>query len=138
VNGYLLDTNLISELRKGPRAHPAVQRWADAHAREHLCISVLTLGEIRLGIERIRLRDPAQADALDRWRQGLVALFGERILRVDRSVAEAWGGIGVEQPLPPIDGLIAATALVHGLAVVTRNARDFERAGVAMVNPWAD
>ena len=134
---YLLDTNVISELRKGPRASPAVLRWFAAVADEDLRLSVVVVGELRQGVERVRRRDPTSARRLDTWIKKLVADFEERILVVDQATAELWGKLNVPDPLPAIDGLLAATALIHELALVTRNGRDVARTGVRLVNPFA-
>jgi predicted nucleic acid-binding protein len=135
---YLLDTNVLSELRKRQPA-AGVTRWIAATPPWQLHVSVLTLGEIERGIARIRGRgDHEQAVALEGWLRDLVPGFADRILPVTLSVASAWGGQQHEQPLPVIDGLIAATAKVNGLTVVTRNAKDFERSGVQVLNPFGD
>ena len=102
-----------------------------------ILISALTVGEIRRGIESIRRRDSAGAQRLDRWFRRLVNQHQDRILAVDLSVAHEWGRISVPDPLPVIDGLLAATAKVHGLTLATRNMKDVARAGVAPVNPFA-
>lgn len=99
-------------------------------------MSVLVVGEVRLGIENIRERDQISARALDRWIQGVVRDFGDRILPVDLDVAEAWGMLGAGDPLPPVDALVAATAKVHGLTVATRNKKHFDRTGASWVNPF--
>ena len=89
-----------------------------------------------MGIENIRERDQISARALDRWIQGVVRDFGDRILPVDLEVAEAWGMLGAKDPLPPVDALLGATARVHGLTVVSRNNKHFERTGAPWVNPF--
>jgi toxin FitB len=134
---YLLDTNVLSELRKGPRADPGVVRWLDSVDDSALFLSVLVLGEIRQGIERVRRRDKRSARALEQWLRSLVESYADRVLAVDATVAERWGELNVPDPLPVVDGLIAATARVHGLTVVTRNSDDFKRAGVEVLNPFA-
>jgi toxin FitB len=132
---YLLDTNVVSELRK---ANPDsnVLAWHARHASADVFISVLVVGEIRRGIERIRPRDPQQAEALDRWLSGLVGTYRDRVLPVTADVADEWGRLAVSQPPPAIDGLMAATARVHGLTLVTRNVADVARTGVRVVNPF--
>lgn len=97
---------------------------------------MLVLGEIRQGIERLRPRDTAQVTALERWLTSLEDGFADRILDVDEAVAHAWGRLSAADPVPPIDGLIAATALVHGLVVVTRDTKPFETVGVPWLDPW--
>ncbi len=133
---YLLDTNVISELRKGRRAKPAVVRWFAEVVDEDLRLSVLVVGELRQGAERVRRRDPVSARRLDRWIKLLVEQFDDRILVVDRPTAELWGKLNVPDPLPAIDGLLAATALTHDLTLVTRNGADVARTGVQIVNPF--
>jgi toxin FitB len=134
---FLVDTNVISELRKGDRADAAVKSWFDGVADEEIFISVLTVGEIRQGIERIRRRDAATATALDSWLGRVVETHRDRLIPVDRLVAEEWGRMNAPDPLPVIDGLLAATAKVLGLTVATRNVGDFARASVDFVDPFA-
>ena len=134
---YLLDTNVISELRKRERGHAGVVRWAASVDPQDLHTSVLVIGEIRRGIELKRRADAAQATALTLWLDKLRAGLGARILPVDERIAEAWGRLGIPNPLPVIDGLIAATAIVHGLIVVTRNVADLARSGVTVLDPFA-
>ena len=133
---YLFDTNVISEIRKGARCDENVRSWFSAIPDEDIFLSVLTVGEILRGIERIRRRDLRAAAALERWLEGRVRFQQERILPVDREVAERWGRFGVPDPVPVLDGLIAATASVHGLTVATRNVADIARTGVPCVNPF--
>jgi predicted nucleic acid-binding protein len=133
---YLLDTNVISELRKGQRCDPNVRAWFSPISEDELFVSVLTIGEIRKGIESMRLRDQATARVLDRWLRQLVLSYRDRILLIDQEVAERWGEMNVPDPLPVMDGLIAATARVHELTVATRNVKDMVRAGVPFVNPF--
>lgn len=133
---FLLDTNVISELRKGPRSNEGVFRWFSSLSDDDIFLSVLVIGEIRRGIERIRRRDSKSARSLEGWLKKLVSAYGDRILPIDRDVAEEWGRAGTGGPVPVVDGLIAATAKVHGLTLATRNIRDVARTGVAAVNPW--
>jgi predicted nucleic acid-binding protein len=135
--GFLLDTNVLSEMRK-PSGNANVLRWAAQHHTNDLFLSALVIGEIRRGIEGIRLRDPTQARALDAWRDRVVATFGRRILPVTRRIAELWGRLSVPDRLSDIDGLIAATAVVHGHILVTRNTRDVARTGVMLLNPFEE
>jgi toxin FitB len=135
---YLLDTNILSETRKRQPA-VGVTNWIGATPSEWLHVSVLTLGEIEQGISRIRGRgDNEQAADLARWLREVELGFADRILPITLPVATAWGRQQHAQPLPVIDGLIAATAKVHSLTVVTRNAKDFERTGVQVLNPFGD
>ena len=134
---YLLDTNVISELRKGDRAAPTVTAWFADLADEEIFLSVLTIGEIRRGIESVRRRDPDSAAALDRWLALLSEAHGDRILPVDRAIAEEWGRMNVPDPLPVVDGLLAATARLLGLTLVTRNVADVEATGVEVLDPFA-
>ncbi len=133
---FLLDTNVVSELRKGPRADRKVAAWFAGLESGELFLSVLVVGEIRRGIERIRRRDPKSAQSLDRWLAGLAEGFEDRILPVDRRVAEEWGRMNVPDPLPVLDALMAATAKVHGLVLATRNVKDVASTGVKIVNPF--
>lgn len=133
---WLLDTNILAELRKGERGSPAVRRWFRVHAEEEHFTSVLVIGEIRRGIELKRRRDPDSAAHLEAWLGRLELDFASRILPVDLVVAQRWGRLSVPDPLPAVDGLIAATALVHDLTVVSRNVRDLARTGVAVVDPF--
>jgi len=133
---YLLDTSVVAELRKGSRANPHLRAWFAALAPDAIVLSVLTIGEVRRGIERVRRRDPAAAKALDRWLRRLLVDHGDRIVGIDRQVAEEWGRLNVPDPLPVIDGLLAATATVHGLVLATRNVGDVARSGAEVVNPF--
>jgi predicted nucleic acid-binding protein len=133
---WLVDTNIISEIRKGPRCHPGVTAWWAAVEDRDLFLSVLTLGEIRRGIEGIRQRDPAKAATLERWLRDVSEAFGARIIGVDPAVAEAWGRMSVARSVPVIDALLAATAQVHDLVLVTRNTADVSGLGVRTLNPF--
>jgi toxin FitB len=133
---YLLDTNVLSETRKRQPA-ASVAGWIAATPADRLHVSVLTLGEIEQGITRIRRRgDQGQASALEHWLRDLEAGFEDRVLPITLPVAVAWGRQQHVRPLPVIDGLIAATARVHGMTVVTRNVKDFAMAGVDLLNPF--
>lgn len=133
---YLLDTNVISELRKGERADQGVKAWFTKLDEEEIFLSVLTVGEIRRGIESIRRRDLDAATALDSWLARVVEAHRDRIIGLDRAIAEEWGRLNVPDPLPVVDGLLAATAKVTGLTLVTRNIVDVESTGVAVLNPF--
>jgi toxin FitB len=135
---YLLDTNVLSETRKHQPA-AGVGSWIAETSPTHLHVSVLTLGEIGKGIAKVLNRgDRRQAAALERWLAGIETGFEDRVLPVTLPVAKAWGRQQLVHPLPVIDGLIAATARVHGMTVVTRNVKDFELAGVPVLNPFAE
>jgi hypothetical protein len=133
---YLVDTNVISELRKGQRAHAAVTAWMAQVDDDELYLSVLVVGEIRKGIERVRRRDLAQADALDTWLRRITDGYADRVLPITSAIAETWGRLNAPDPLPVVDSLLAATAHVHGLTVVTRNVADMSRTGVAVMDPF--
>lgn len=133
---YLLDTNVISELRKGERADANVAAWFADLADDEIFLSVLTIGEIRRGIESVRRRDPDSAAALDRWLNLLSEAHGDRVVPIDRAITEEWGRMNVPDPLPVIDGLLAATARVLGLTLVTRNVADVQGAGIELLDPF--
>ena len=137
MSGYLLDTNILSELRKENRCDAGVRQWFEEAASEDLFISVLVLGEIRQGIERIRQRDQAQAQALEKWLGWVSTEFAERMLPVDEKIADQWGRLGLRQPVPVLDSFLAATAITHGLAVVSRDEDGFRNTGVRVVNPFS-
>ncbi|HWB31102.1 MAG TPA: type II toxin-antitoxin system VapC family toxin [Vicinamibacterales bacterium] len=132
----LLDTNILSEIRK-PRPNAAVLAWFDAQEADDLYVSVLTLGEIREGVDRLAARDEARARTLRRWLADLSVLYADRILPVDLAVAEDWGRLraSAARTLPVIDAFLAATARVHGLTLVTRNEKDFRGIDVPVFNP---
>jgi predicted nucleic acid-binding protein len=135
---YLLDTNVLSETRRQRQA-PGVAEWIAQTPPDQLHVSVLTIGEIVQGIARVRARgDCKQAAALERWQRELETAFGKRVVPVTLRVAAEWGRQQPGQPVLVIDALIAATARVHGWTVVTRNAKDFDRAGVQVLNPFAN
>ncbi len=133
----LMDTNIISEIRKGRRCDAAVAEWYAGVAEGELYLSVLVLGEIRKGAELARRRrDYAQADALESWLQTVAERFAERILPVDAATALTWGRLTALRPLPVIDGLLAATALTQNMILATRNLADFQGLGVQLLNPF--
>ncbi len=133
---YLLDTNVISELRR-PTPNSGVASWFKEATGEDLFLSVLVVGEIRQGIERLRVRDPEQARSYEQWLDSLQRDFRDRLLPVSVAVGDAWGRLNAPAPLPVVDSLLAATALVHGLIFVTRDTSKLEGAGVPLLNPWA-
>lgn len=134
--GYLIDTNVLSELRKRDRCDPRVSAWQASVSADELFISVLSLGDIRRGIELIRRRDPASARALDKWLIGLETHYAEHVLPISAAIADRWGRLSPEQPLPVTDGLLAATGIEHKLTIVTRNTDDFQRSGASTLNPF--
>jgi len=133
---YLLDSNVVSELRKRERADPHVREWFTGVTDAELFLSVLTLGELRRGIESIRRRDRPRALALERWFHTLATHYETRLLPVDQKVADEWGRMNAVSTVPAIDGLLAATARVHGLTVVTRSTRDIQRTGAPCLDPF--
>jgi hypothetical protein len=135
--GYLIDTNILSELQKGSRCDASVQRWYAATDGDELFLSVLVIGEIRLGIGRLRRRDAVQSVRLEQKLLAEETLMAGRILPVTQAIAERWGRLNAPDPLPVIDGLLAATALEQDLTLVTRNVRDVERSGVRLLNPFS-
>lgn len=134
---FLLDTDVVSELRKRGRIDEGVEQWFSDVDDAEVFLSVLTVGEIRRGIDSVQRRDRTRALTLNRWLHGLVAQFESRLLPVDRAVAEEWGRMNAANTLPAIDGMLAATARVHGLTFVTRNTRDVARTGVPCMNPFS-
>lgn len=134
---FLLDTNVVSELRKGARANARVMAWFRAVDEAELYLSVLVIGELRQGVERLRGSDATAAARLDRWLHELAERHADRTLPVDTAVADRWGRLNVPVTIPAVDGLLAATALVHSLTLVTRNVRDVARTGVRHLDPFA-
>ena len=136
---YLIDTNVISELRNPRRSDPGVVEWYAGVDDSQLFISALTLGEIRRGIELLRGRsDLPQAVILENWLQVVVQRYSERILPIDAGVADVWGVMNAIRPVSAIDGLLAATAKAHGLILVTRNIADVEGLEVELLNPFTN
>lgn len=133
---YLIDTNVILELRKGPRCNEHVSAWFARVPDDEILLSVLVIGEIRRGIERIRTRDAKSAASLETWLAKILMSHSGRILSVDREVAEQWGRMNAVTPLSTVDSLLAATAKVHGLTLVTRNVADIAATGVEYFNPF--
>lgn len=136
---YLVDTDVVSEARKGGAANPGVIEFLRvAHAaRTPLYLSVVTVGEIRHGIERIRHRgDGPQAQRLERWLDSLLDHFADHVLPFDADCAQLWGRLRVPDATNPLDKQIGATALIHGLSVVTRNAAHFRACAVPVLNPF--
>jgi len=133
---FLIDTNVISEVRKGSRCDASVAAWYASVDDADLYLSVIVLGEIRKGVELARPRDPEKAAILEAWLESVAAAFGERILPVDLAVAIEWGRMSGRRPIPTVDGLLAATAKAHDLMLVTRNASDVADLGARVLNPF--
>jgi len=133
---FLLDTNVLSELRKGAKCNPRVRKWAVSNKGHRHCISVISLGEIRKGIESLRRNAPDQCPASESWLEALRSDYSKDILPVSEEIMNRWGLLQSAQSLPVLDSLIAATALEHGLTVATRNVRDLEKTGARLVNPF--
>jgi predicted nucleic acid-binding protein len=134
---FLLDTNVLSEIRKGPsRAQPEVWQWWLAMQDQPLFLSVMTLGEIRKGIDRLATRDQRQAFALERWLEGVKESFKAQLIDITPAIAERWGRLQAIRVLPEVDALLASTALHHDLTLVTRNEGDFDGLGVRVLNPF--
>jgi toxin FitB len=134
----LVDTNVVSELKRGRNAAPKVVAWFAKMPREHVFTSVVVLGEIRRSIELVARRDKVQAALLERWYASLRERLAGRVLVVDEPVMTVWARISVPDMLPAYDGLIAATALVHAMTVATRNTADYRRVGVHVIDPWSE
>ncbi|HEY2533247.1 MAG TPA: type II toxin-antitoxin system VapC family toxin [Xanthobacteraceae bacterium] len=136
---YLVDTDVISEIRKGAKANSGVQEFFEAAGRDGmtLFLSVVTIGELRQGVERIRRRgDARQAVLLEQWLGQVTSTYTDAILPIDEDIAHVWGRLRVPNPENPLDKQIAATALIHDLTVVTRNTENFAATGVRLKNPF--
>lgn len=133
---FLIDTNVISELRKGQGCDPNVAAWYASVEEADLYLSVLVTGEIRRGIERARRRDPARAAVFERWLGAIDGAFADRVLPIDRAVADEWGRLSAIRPIPAVDGLLAATAKVHAMTLATRNEADVAGLGALVLNPF--
>jgi len=140
MSGFLIDTNVLSEYNRPGGPDAGVKRWLETTERQSQHVSIITLAEIQKGIEL--LAEGKRRAQLEQWlTQDLEAWFSGRVLPVDRQVAMCWASLVAKgsrtgRPLPTVDSLIAATALAHGLAIVTRNTKDFEGIGAAIINPW--
>lgn len=136
---YLVDTDVISEARRAARANAGVRAFFSRASQEgaDLYLSVVTIGELRQGVERIRHRgDRSQAQTLERWLLRLTSAYADRILPIDEEIAQVWGRLCVPNPENPLDRQIAATALIHGLVVVSRNVAHYAPTGVRVTNPF--
>src|SRR5215467_209204 len=136
MNGYLLDTNVVSEMRKGNRADSNMLAWFHSTNEDELFLSVLVLGEVRSGVEKVRSKDPAQARALERWLLNLETKYAERVFPITTAIADRWGRLCATEPISVVDCLMAATALENELTLVTRNTQDVKRTGVKLLNPF--
>ena len=133
---FLLDTNVVSEIRRqAPDA--GVAAWFASVPADRLFLSVLVVGEIRQGIERLARRDPAQAEIFERWLSQLLDGYGDRLVPITDRIAQAWGRLNVPDPVPVVDALMAATALVHDWTLVTRNVSDVRSTGVRLLDPFS-
>lgn len=133
---YLLDTNVISEIRKGPRCDRNVTDWYAGISDSQLYLSILIVGEVRKGVEKLRLRQDPQARVLDAWLAEVEKAFVGRMLPIDRAVSDVWGVMSAARTRPVIDTLLAATAQVHRMTLVTRDAAAAEGLGVSVLNPF--
>lgn len=133
---WLIDTNIISEIRKGDRCQERVARWWGERADEDLFLSVLTIGEIGKGIAAVRPRNAAKAREIEAWLRGVTDAFASRIIPIDAAVAKEWGRISALRPLPVIDALLAATAIAHEMVLATRNTPDVAGTGARLYNPF--
>ena len=132
---FLLDTNVVSETRRKAPA-PKVVAWVSQADPSDLFISAMTLGEIAKGVALGAKQSPAQAAGLEQWLAETRTEYANRIVAIDADIAEAWGRLDAKRSLPVVDGLLAATALVRGMTLVTRNVRDVAGAGITLLNPW--
>jgi len=133
---YLIDTNIISELRKGESCDPHVAAWYEGVGEDDVFLSTLVIGEIRRGIEKTRPKAPEKAGALELWLEQIKTAFEGRVLGVDRDTAELWGRMSAKRTIPAIDGLLAASAACAGCTLVTRNERDLAGLGAKLLNPF--
>jgi toxin FitB len=132
---FLLDTNVVSETRR-KTPEPKVLAWVARADPADLFISAMTLGEIAKGVAMRAKQSPIQAAGLEQWLAATRLKYRDRIVAVDADIAEAWGHLAAKRPFPIIDGLLAATALVRGMTLVTRNVRDIADVGIPTLNPW--
>ena len=136
MSGCLLDTNIVSELRREQRAAAGLLSWFMAEPEEGMFLSVITLGEVRKGIERLRSRDSAQAHRLELWLGRLRKQFAGKLLPITPEISDRWGRMQGRRPLPIVDSLLGATAIEHDLTLVTRNEADFAGLGIRVLNPF--
>ena len=135
---YLVDTNVISEIRKSGRSNASVSRWWNSVETSSIYLSVFTIGELYRGILKLKSKDPQQAKFLGNWLRGLCRLFEHRLLKLDLRGALIWAEIQQDRTLPHVDSLLAATAIRHDMILVTRNTRDVRDSGVRCLNPFEE
>jgi predicted nucleic acid-binding protein len=138
VNGYLLDTNVVSELRKRERCNAGLATWYAQRNRRELFLSSISLAELRRGIALAERRDPIRADHLRRWADRVQRKYGRigHLISIRAAEAAAWGALQAIRPLPVLDGFLAATAKTHDLILVTRNEADFVGLPIMILNPF--
>jgi toxin FitB len=134
---FLLDTNVLSELRRGPQANESVRAWAQATREDRRATSIIVITELMKGVEIRTRKDAGGGAALDRWVKQVVLEFEGSILPIDLNVASVWARLMAPRSRPPLDMLIAATAVAYGLALVTRNTDDFQETGARLIDPWS-
>ena len=137
MSGCLLDTNIVSELRREQSADAGLLAWFEVEPEEGMFLSVITLGEVRKGIERLRPRDPSQAHALEFWLGRLKKQFAGKLLPITPEISDRWGRMQGFRPLPVVDSLLGATAIENDLTLVTRNEADFAGLGIRVLNPFS-
>ncbi len=133
---FLLDTNIISEIRKKERCNPSVYNWFSEIEDSSIYLSILVTGEIRKGVELKRRKDPVQSLVLEQWLMTIEEYYSGRILTFDAETCDIWGKLNAIRPLPVIDSLLAATAMQHHLTLVTRNVKDINNIGIELLNPF--
>lgn len=136
MTGYLLDTNVVSALRKRSQDDDHLRLWFSSHQDDEFWLSVLVVGELLRGVELIARRDATAARVLREWLESISEEFTDRILPITIAISERWAVLSVPGPIPVVDGLLAATAIEHDLTLVTRNAADIARTGVPYINPF--
>jgi toxin FitB len=136
VTKYLLDTNVISELRKKNRCNPGVRQWYATINEQEIYLSVLVIGELRCGIELIKRRDLNAAFHLEEWLKKIIQEYSHRIFPITQEIAEIWGKMNVPDPISTVDGLLAATAKLHDCTLVTRNTKDIIQCDIPYYNPF--